>query len=63
MTNAADDALLVDTNVLVFAANPQAPLHSAALAILVRHRAAQRQMWITPAHVRKLAAQFTSQAS
>ena len=53
MTNAAADALLVDTNVLVFAANPQAPLHNAALAMLVRHRAARRQMWISTQVIRE----------
>ncbi len=53
MTNADADALLVDTNVLVYAANPNAPLHSVALATLVRHRTAGRQMWISTQVIRE----------
>lgn len=53
MTNADADALLVDTNVLVYAASPNAPLHSVALATLVRHRAAGRQLWISTQVIRE----------
>ena len=53
MTNADADALLVNTNVLVFAASPNSPLHSVALDTLVRHRAAGRQMWISTQVIRK----------
>jgi predicted nucleic acid-binding protein len=53
MTNADADALLVDTNVLVYAASPNSPLHSIALATLVRHRAAGQQMWISTQVIRE----------
>jgi len=53
MTNADADALLVDTNVLVYAASPNSPLHNPALATLVRHRAAGRQLWISTQIIRE----------
>src|SRR5215211_3202888 len=53
MTSADADALLVDTNVLVYAATPNSPLHHTALATLVRHRAAGRQLWISTQIIRE----------
>ncbi len=53
MTNADADTLLVDTNVLVYAASPNSPLHSVALATRVRHRTAGRQMWISTQVIRE----------
>lgn len=53
MTNADADSLLVDTNVLVYAASPSSPFHGPALAKLVRHRAAGRQLWISTQIIRE----------
>ena len=53
MTSADADSLMVDTNVLVYAASPGSPLHAPALGALTRHRAAGRQLWISTQIVRE----------
>jgi len=53
MTNADADALLVDTNVLLYAASPRSPFHAPASGALVRHRAAGRPLWISTQIVRE----------
>ena len=53
MTSADADSLLVDTNVLVYAASPRSPFHAPALGALIRHRAAGRPLWISTQIVRE----------
>ena len=47
MTTGGVDALFIDTNVLVFATVPPAPLHAAAKAKLAAERAAGHELWIS----------------
>lgn len=56
MTRAAADAVLVDTNVLVYAASPTSPFHSQALATLIAHRGAGHELWISTQIVREFLA-------
>jgi len=56
MTSAGGDsnrALMVDTNVLVYAALPQAPLHGAAQTALRAARDAGTPLWISRQIIRK----------
>jgi predicted nucleic acid-binding protein len=47
MTTGGVDALFIDTNVLVFATVPPAPLHAAAKAKIAAERVAGRELWIS----------------
>jgi predicted nucleic acid-binding protein len=56
MTRAAADAVLVDTNVLVYAASPTSPFHNQALAALVAQRLAGHELWISTQIIREFLA-------
>jgi predicted nucleic acid-binding protein len=47
MTTGAADPLFVDTNVLVYATVPAAPMHAAAATALAAEQAAGRELWIS----------------
>jgi predicted nucleic acid-binding protein len=47
MTTGGVDAIFIDTNVLVFATVPPAPLHAAAKAKIIAERLAGRELWIS----------------
>jgi predicted nucleic acid-binding protein len=47
MTTGGVDALFIDTNVLVYATVPPAPLHAAAKAKIAAERVAGREIWIS----------------
>lgn len=54
MTTTRDDALFVDTNVLVFASANGAEAHSAALKRLAEERSGSRVLVVSPQIVRGL---------
>jgi predicted nucleic acid-binding protein len=47
MTTGGVDALFIDTNVLVYATVPPAPLHAAAKTKIAAERVAGRELWIS----------------
>ncbi|MCI0348405.1 MAG: PIN domain-containing protein [Acidobacteriales bacterium] len=53
MTRAAADSLLLDTNVLVYAASPTSSFHSQAIAALVAHRLRGQELWISTQIIRE----------
>lgn len=53
MTRAAADAVLVDTNVLVYRASPTSPFYSQAIAALGAQRLLGRELWISTQIIRE----------
>jgi predicted nucleic acid-binding protein len=56
MATTDDNALFVDTNVLIYANVAEAPLHEAAFAALKQAREANRALWVSRQVLREFAA-------
>lgn len=60
MTTAVVNSVLIDTNILVYAAVPSSSFHTEACAALKRHYSAQDQIWISTQVIREFIAVLTS---